>query len=272
MAQMRYRFCRLSLALGLKFALLTAGLALIYTPQIVQAQGIPQTWKTNKYQPPRGIGSANRVEGAATRSSGDSCPVVGKPLTALIPSDGFGTTISAYPSFFVYLPGSPDSSKSLPVEFVLEDSEGNLVYQTKFRTNGQSGIITLNLPTQVSLSPLVEGKDYRWTFSILCPPEDERSNDQFVEGWVRRVAIDPNLETQLMETSPKQKVELYAEAQLWQDALAQLVEIRRNYPADPEVANQWVKLLNAAGLSYLAGESLASQSTPVNVPLLSAQP
>jgi len=109
-------------------------------------------------------------------------------------------------------------------------------------------------------------------FSILCPPEDERSNDLVVEGWVRRVTLNPTLETQLAQASPTKKVELYAEAELWQDTLAQLVELRRNYPSDSEVANQWVNLLNAAGLSNLVGESLASQNTPVDVPFSSAQP
>ncbi len=272
MAQIGHRFCRFSLTVGVKLALFAAGFALIYTPQILQAQGIPQTWTTNKYEPPRGIGSANRVEGGATRSAGENCPVAGKPLTALMPSDPFGTTVAAYPSFFVYLPASPDPSTPLPVEFVLEDSEGNLVYQTRFRTNGKSGIITLNLPPDVSLSPLAVGEDYRWMFSILCPPENERSNDLVVEGWVRRVAIAPTLETQLAQASPTKKVELYAEAELWQDTIAQLVELRRNYPSDSEVANQWVKLLNAAGLSNLVGESLASQNTPVDVPLSSSKP
>jgi hypothetical protein len=272
MVHKRRPFYRFSLAVGLKLALFAAGFALIHSPQIVQAQGIPQTWTTNKYEPPRGIGSANRVEGGATRSPGVNCPIADKPLTALMPSDRFGTTVAAYPSFFVYLPASANPGTSLPVEFVLEDSEGNLVYQSKFLTNGKSGIITLDLPQDVSLSPLKVGEDYRWMFSILCPPENERSNDQVVEGWVRRVAIDPTLETQLAQASPTKKVELYAEAELWQDTLAQLVELRRNYPSDSEVANQWVKLLNAAGLSNLVGESLASQNTPVDVPLSSSQP
>ena len=238
MVHKRRRFCRFSIVLGVKLALFAAGFTLIHSPQILQAQGIPQTWTTNKYQPPRGIGSANRVEGGATRSPGDSCPVAGKPLTALIPSDRFSTTVEAYPSFFVYLPAAPDPSTSLPVEFVLEDSQGNLVYQSRFRTNGNSAIITLNLPKDISLSPLAVGQDYRWTFSILCPPEDERSNDLVVEGWVRRVALAPTLETQLVQASLTRKVELYAEAELWQDTLAQLVELRRNYPSDSEVMNQ----------------------------------
>lgn len=272
MVSMRRRFCRFSLAVGVKLGQIALGFALIHSPQILQAQGIPQTWTTNKYQPPRGIGAPSRVEGGATRGPGDNCPVVGKPLTALIPSDGFSTTVAAYPSFFVYLPASLAPSTTLPVEFVLEDSEGNLVYQSQFRTNGNSGIITLNLPHDVSLLPLAVGEDYRWSFSILCPPQDERSNDLVVEGWVRRVALDPTLDTQLAQASPIKKVELYAEEELWQDTLAQLIELRRNYPSDSEVTNQWIKLLNAAGLSNLVGESLASQKAPVDVPLSSAQP
>lgn len=256
---MRFRFRKFSLALSIPLVIFVGGLAFVQTPRVLLAQGIPQTWEAKEYKPPSGIGSPRRTEPAGTRGPVDICPVNGKALKALVPSNNFGVTVAAYPTFFVYMP-APSSGTTLPVEFVLEDMEGNPIYKTKFETSGKSGIITLNLPTQVGLAPLEVGRDYQWSFSVICQ-SNERSKDLVVEGWVRRVELDPILATQLAQASPEQQVDLYSEAEIWHDALANLVELRRNKPGDSTVANQWVKLLSAANLSDLIQESLVSDLT-----------
>jgi predicted N-formylglutamate amidohydrolase len=153
------------------------------------------------------------------------------------------------------MPASLPGKLPLLVEFVLEDKEGNEVYTANFRTSGTSGIVTLSLPTQGGLSPLVVGKDYKWFFSVVCQ-EDDRSKDAVVEGWVRRVELKPTLKTQLAQASLQKQVELYAEAEIWQDALATLVQLRRDKPNDSAIAADWAKLLSAAGLDNIAQESL----------------
>ncbi|MBE9128240.1 MULTISPECIES: DUF928 domain-containing protein [unclassified Coleofasciculus] len=256
---MRFHFRKFSLALSIQLVLLAGGLAFLQTPRVLLAQGIPQTWEAKEYKPPAGIGAPTRTEPGGTRSPVDSCPVNGKALKALVPSNNFGTTVAAYPTFFVYMPAS-SSGTTLPVEFVLEDIEDNPIYKTTFDSSGKSGIITLSLPTEVGLAPLKVGQDYKWSFSVMCQ-SNERSKDLVVEGWVRRVELDPRLATQLAQASPEQQVDLYSDAEIWHDALAKLVEQRRNNPGDSKVANQWVKLLNAANLSDLIQESLVSDLT-----------
>jgi hypothetical protein len=261
MARIRFRFSQSSWALSLKLSLILGLACFLQTPQVLLAKGIPQRWEVNEYKPPAGLGAPRRTAGAGTRGSGGSCPVVGQPLTALLPTSRFGVTVAQYPEFFVYVPTLSPETPPLPVEFLLEDSNGNEIYKANFQTNGTSGIVTLNLPTQAGLVPLEVGQDYKWSFSIICQG-NERSRDISVEGWVRRVALNPALSNQLRQASPQKRVELYAEAELWQDALAALVQLRRNYPNDSAIALSWKKLMSAAGLDNLAQESLLPSSTP----------
>jgi hypothetical protein len=81
---------------GLFLFLLTLIIALVgllQTPQVLLANGIPQRWEANQYQPPTGLGAPRRTTGAGTRGPEASCPVVGKPLTALLPSNRFGVQL-----------------------------------------------------------------------------------------------------------------------------------------------------------------------------------
>lgn len=274
MAQIRFRFSKFSLALSLKLALLTGLFLLLETPQVLLAQGIPTRWEAKQYRPPSGIGAPMRTEGGGTRSgnaANNSCRMVGKPLTALVPGNRFGVTVAPYPTFFVYMPAALSKGSPLSVEFELQDKGGNSIYNSTFKTNGKPGILTLTLPTQAGLPPLTVGQDYKWAFSIICQP-DERSRDITVEGWVRRVELDAMLNNQLKQASPQQQVELYAGAEVWHDALATLVQLRRNYPNDAVIAANWERLLSAAGLKDIAQESLEAMPTTTGGQFTSSQP
>lgn len=260
MAQTRFRFGKFSWALALRLALITACFVLVQIPQALLAQEIPQRWEFRQYQPPRGIGTPGHLDRGGTRSPSNSCLTTGKSLTALVPSSQFGVTVSPYPTFFAYMPDLSAQNSSLPVEFTLEDADGNNIYKAKFETRGKAGILTLALPSQVGMSPLKVGQDYKWTFSIVCQP-DERSKDISVEGWTRRVELNPSLQSQLAQASLARQVELYAGAEIWQDALATLVQLRRDNPGNSTIAAMWQKLLSSAGLEQIGRESLVSEPT-----------
>jgi hypothetical protein len=261
MAQIRFCSQAFSVALTLKLAAI-AGISLgLQAPQSLLAQGIPQRWEAREYRPPAGIGAPRRREGGGTRSPEANCLASDKALTALIPDSRFGTTVAAYPTFFAFVPTLSDQALPLPVEFVLEDANANLIYQATVQVSKRSGaIITLSLPTQAGLAPLAVGRDYKWSFSISCRGND-RSGDIRVEGWVRRVALAPELEAQLELASPERQVELYAGAEIWHDALATLVRLRRDNSNNSNIASLWGDLLRAAGLDRLVREPLVPPST-----------
>ncbi|MBW4648369.1 MAG: DUF928 domain-containing protein [Kastovskya adunca ATA6-11-RM4] len=266
---------RLSLVLSQSLAIATVFSLMPPTASTVLAQGIPQRWEANKYQPPANIGAPDRTETAGTRSASlgtaNSCPVTGKPLTALIPRNRFGVTVAAYPTFFVYLPTTTPQASPRLVEFFLQDEAGNEIYRSTFQASGNSGIVSLSLPKQGDLLPLAIGNNYKWAFSIICRPDD-RATDIGVEGWIRRVPIKAVLNRQLVQVPPKRQVEILAEAEIWHDALAILAQLRRDNPNDLAVAAEWEKLLGAAGLDNMARESLVPSGTTSDRQMSQIQP
>ncbi|HEY9597433.1 MAG TPA: DUF928 domain-containing protein [Cyanophyceae cyanobacterium] len=261
---MRFRFFNFSVALSLKLALLTGFLTLAQSPHVVLATGIPQSWEAKAYQPPINIGTPRRVAGGGTRGSSD-CAMneTPKPLTALVPNNHFGVTVTAYPTFFVYMPALEPQDTPKIVEFAVEDSNKNPVYKAQFQTSGMPGILTLSLPKQAGLSPLQVNQDYRWSFSVVCDAED-RSKDMTVGGLIRRVQLDSALNNQLQQASPEQQIDLYAAAEIWHDALATLAQLRRDKPNDPMIGQKWQQLLNAVGLKNIEPESLVPIPTTVS--------
>lgn len=245
------RFLKLSLVFSLELLVLVAVSGLRGQVPAILAEGIPQNWQTNQYRPPSNIGAPGRTEQGGTRSP-DVCPIGEKRLTALIPDTRFGVTTTGYPSFSVYMP--PSAAPTPPnVEFTLQDEDGNEVYKANFRSKGGSGFLTISLPDNSGIMPLQVGKNYQWFFSIVCNSVD-RSSDRLVKGWVRRVPLTANLDSQLKQSPPQKQADLYADSEVWYDAVSALATARRANPNDAAIAAQWQRLLTAAGLQNLASE------------------
>ncbi len=227
---------------------------------------------SNVFPAPNEVAPGSRT-GEASRARG-GCPRVTTPLTALMPvtkgtSGGqsasttqttsesvYGLTVAERPTFWFYVPYPLTSSR--PVEFVLQDEDGNDIYQTQFTESGTvPGVVGLQLPPTVD--PLEVGKRYRWYFLIYCNPEEPT----FVEGWVERVALNPTLKTQLDQaTTPQQKADLYAQAGIWYEAVTTLAELRRQKPNDQAVNAQWIELLQSVDLEAIATEPVTSVLNP----------
>ena len=177
-----------------------------------------------------------------------------KPLVALVPKTNLALTKAAYPKFFFYL---PPTSQPKQVEFVLQDEQNNEIYQTMFATNGSTGVMSFNLPDEGSIPPLTLGKTYRWQFVIICDSE-KREHDVGVDGWVKRVALDPALSKKLEQATPAEKINIYATAGLWQDALSNLAELRYKQPNNLQLSSNWSELLRSLGLDAIAQEPLVN--------------
>lgn len=255
MAQQGFRLFKSFRALSLKLTVLTFVCTLAQIPQVLTAQGIPTLWEAKEYLPPSEIGAPSHRSGAGTRNPRQNCQVTGKNLTALLPSNNFGVTEKAHPQFFVYMPALSSEENSIPVEFLLETQDGQDIYQTRFNSDGKAGILAISLPNHAGVSPLEVDNNYKWSVSLICD-SDERSMDIAVEGWVRRVKLDSTLNNQLRQLSLSKRVELYAEAGVWHDALASLAQLRLDNPDDSEVAAEWNKLLSAVGLNEFSQESI----------------
>jgi hypothetical protein len=225
------------------------------------------TPKPNTTPPPTKVQSRRaigRLRGLGTR---EECHDVDKPLTAIvgpIPTEADLTeakttetlppaTIADYPTLWFYIPYSPDR---LSAEFTLLDEKENDVYKTTFPLKEKPGIIGLKLPE--TLRPLQAGKRYKWVLSVICNPNN-RTADISVYGDIDRISLDSALQVQLKKMSdPNAQSALYAENELWPEALTTLAQARRRNLQDRTLQADWSNLLKSMNLDDIASEPLTS--------------
>ncbi len=178
-------------------------------------------------------------------------------LTALVPQNKIGRTVSDYPTFFFYLP----KTEAQLAEFTLLDPRGKEIYKQTLTISNLSGVIGVSIPANKNVSPLEVGKNYRWNFTVICDSQD-RSADLLEIGTVRRVELSADIRSQLEKADPRQKTFIYAENGIWQDALSNLAAARRANPNDPVFTTDWESLLDSVTLGKIAKEPIIVQNEP----------
>lgn len=229
-------------------------------------------------------GNSGRPDGSTRRSGGTrggGCPHRGQPLTALVPITqstsseaqsltlektssqtvlgvtftALGLTVAEHPTFWFFVPYQLTSAYS--IEFILQDENGKDVYQTKFTESGvEPGIVGFQLPP--TAPSLVVNKMYNWFFLIHC----NSIEPDHVAGWVRRVELNPSLQTQLQQATPQQSVALYTKSGIWYEAVTALAEQLRKNPEDATLKEQWTKLLQSVNLEAIAQKPITSVIIP----------
>jgi hypothetical protein len=198
--------------------------------------------------PPR---NPNETRGGGTRDEG-RCPQDAKTsqsLTALSPVTETGLTVAERPTFLAYVP----QTIAQTAEFSLFDQNNQGIYQTTFALTNTPGIVSFSLPPNAP--PLEIGKDYTWSFAMICDPK-KRLQDQFVRGRIRRTKLDSALMNQIEKATPKERVFLYRTADVWYETVYTLFELQRSKTADPRVSAAWKELLNSGGLNSIAAQPL----------------
>lgn len=190
--------------------------------------------------------------GGGSRDGG-KCPqdiaTSDQPLTALVPAKKLGLTMAEHPTFFVYVP----QTAARVAEFGLFDKNNNGIYQKTFTLVGTPGIISFSLPTNAP--PLEIGRDYKWSFAIICAPDD-RLQDQLVSGSIRRTKPESALLSQLEKAAPQERVPLYEASGFWYDALSILSELLSSQPDNPNLKAAWKELLDLGELDALSAKPL----------------
>ena len=220
---------------------------------------ISQTRKLSFNPPPVADNGApgGRRKGAGSHSL---CQVTNQekditPLIALMPeivieterkskTYVWGKTTLNHPTFWFYVAYPANTY----IEFILQDEAENEIYQTSFYLEKTPGIVSLTLPKDKIT--LETGKSYHWYFNIMCNRQD--TTDDFVEGWVERVKLNPTISSQLESLQPLERIEIYAKNGLWYDTLTNLDHLRQTEPENREIANIWADLLQQIGLDAIS--------------------
>jgi len=212
----------------------------LYSPP-VQAEWVgDKIFNLFRRQPKPGRPSG-RGRGGGGRD--ESCvPSNSQPLTALVPKDNLGTTVSAYPTLWFYLPLG-HSETITKARFVLFDQNQRLVLDQKIVLPDAPGIVSVKLPE--TKPPLAVGKRYNWFFQVLCD-EQERSRNPWVSGWVERVEASSELVRQLETLPESEQYTAYLDHGISQDVLTQLALHRSVH------AEAWMSLLDYFELEGVA--------------------
>jgi hypothetical protein len=165
-----------------------------------------------KYTPPPNPSKPKETGTNTTRGGsceGDSSAV----LTALVPFSHMGQTISGHPTFTWFVP----DRTSRPLQFRLFTRSGQLLYKTEMES--QPGIMSVALPS--NLSQLSIGQSYQWQVVLVCDP-NVPSRNVVAAAEIQVVAPVASLQSQLAAAqTPQQRIDLYAQAGLWYDAIAE---------------------------------------------------
>ncbi|WP_226593330.1 DUF928 domain-containing protein [Microseira wollei] len=218
-------------------------------------QRLSPNW--GNYRPPSNLGRPEGREGGGSRGPciAETSPTIHNPI-ALVPVNGFGTTLAARPTFFVYVP-TINPGETPQIQFVLRSADNRFVYKTTFSTIPSPGIVSFSLPERAN-SPILElGKTYNWTFTLVCNPnEDDRSGNQLAAGSIQRIAPPSRMVSELAQaTSPQDKVAVYAKYGIWYDALGAIANLRRTAD-NPALQNDWLALLTSVDLQKIANQPL----------------
>ncbi len=195
-------------------------------------------------------------------ASGCRCSSGKYAPTALLPASGVGETIADKPTVFWYMPQMSLEDKQFPgVDFVLKDASKQEVLSIQYPLAksgngivGSPGIMSL---TVTNAQPLEFGQEYHWDLSIRCESQSiDRSQDEYTEGKFKRVKPDPTLEQRLLQVTPSERVAIYAQAGLWYETVDSLLQLRRQYPNDKDLAEAWKTLLTTVGLGDISSEPI----------------
>ncbi|MEH2286836.1 DUF928 domain-containing protein [Nostoc sp.] len=261
----------------LKAFFLSTTFLLVNITQLSAQSQQSNTTKINFVQPildrqPENRGAPRDRRGAGTRGDCPVSSVTNKPLTALVPLVSktanqkqaitgkdttqyvLSLTTDKHPTFWFYVPYLPKNINS--VKFVLLDEKNNSLTKEPIpiSLSNTPGVIRISVPT--TEKPLEIGQYYHWYFLIDCNPQS-RSEDIAVEGLVERIVPKDELTRRLQTATPRQRVALYAQAGIWQDALTTLGELRTRQSQDASLATDWKDLLDSVGLEDISTEAIA---------------
>jgi len=256
--------CQKSLAcLGtLAVALCVEALTFSLAASQLRAQSI-QVSLTFPPTQPRGAPPRTRAGGQRGPNKPEEptvCLTSNLPLTAVTPNNNVVTTVSGNPTLFWYVPKTQAKSAEFVLFDKVFDKEGekfNEIYRTTVAVKGTPGIVKLSIPASVSLE---RGKQYLWTFTVMCNSDFEEA--PLVAGAIERTALNWMEERKLAAAKePLEKAEVYAEAEVWQETLSLVAQLRYERPYDFRVNNAWRDLLSSVQLGAIASEPLVECCT-----------
>ncbi|NEP50414.1 MAG: DUF928 domain-containing protein [Moorea sp. SIO3C2] len=168
------------------------------------------------------------------------------PLHVLVGIKNLYSTVSDYPTFWIYIPYTSEDAPS--GEFSFWDNNGKKdLYRKSFKLPDQQGFVGIRLPK--TETPLEVGQTYLWNIEIkINCPSKEASNQSprpvDIQGAVRRVAQSPDLERELNQAKTTlETIAVYDKYDIWYDHLNKVAELMLQQPHDSTAETAWNQLM-----------------------------
>lgn len=203
------------------------------------------------FQPPRGNPPPDS-SGGGVRGSTRQTP----NFIPLIPRDSqtnilWGQTLSATPTFFLYVPAGVNNSIKF---YLVNEQEGELLYEQVVIPPANGGVVSVVLPNQAGKT-LQEGKLYNWYFELQIDPEQLNANP-IISGFIQRVVANQELKSKLQAaTTDSDRSSIYAANGIWYDLMATAAALRATSPSN------WEAMLNSVGLGAIVQAPLITPSS-----------
>jgi hypothetical protein len=213
---------------------------------------------------PRDRGLPGRRDDGGTRGP-QSCFSGNPPnLALLLPMTNVSVTTAAYPRFFWYV--SQTNAKRARFDLFKVDPRSQLrtsVYSQSINLTGKPGVMSVTLPNTGNIQPLEVDRDYYWTVTIACNPQEKLPRPQVtVDGWVQRVSLNEDETAQLRQLTSRERLQFYAEKGLWGDLISSLADLRACRPTDKNLSNSWESVLKSVNLNAIAPSPLLQAQCP----------
>ena len=206
--------------------------------------------------PQTGTPSGNTTPGATRPEA--NCPKTSKPLTAIFANQGQDFTLEEYPTFFFYIPYNLQQI-ALMEFLLLDETQTKTIYHTSIKLSKQPGIIKIQLPPETD-NTLAINKTYNWRFNLDCQPDKTIAPDLILQGWIRRIASNSQLEHEL-KSAKFQEYLVYQNQGIWYDAISNLAELHFANPENSELTQAWTDTLESLELDWVISEPLVDSES-----------
>lgn len=170
-----------------------------------------------------------------------SCNNSDQQVIALVPAENPVLTTSNQPTLLIYIPYSADEVKLGEFSLLTWPQETQRLYKTRFTLPQTPGIVSISLAS-LPEATLEAGQYYHWYLQIYCHDNTDNQPDLELNGWLQKIPLTPQRETQINNASPE----------IWYDALAKVAEELRLSPEDPQLQHSWRSLLEVINQQSLS--------------------
>ncbi|MEM6251528.1 MAG: DUF928 domain-containing protein [Cyanobacteria bacterium P01_D01_bin.156] len=206
--QNRLTFVSFVLAVLISHLGLTAGVSAIPNP--IDNGGRDQRTASLPDAPSTPPPTGERTPGGGLGE--DVCPETPHDLTAITPVTVYGKTLSERPTFWFYMPYT--AAEVQKGEFsVLTSNDEDWLYRAEFVLPEQPGLVSITLPPD-AIANLEVGERHHWYLKLFCNSTSTAKTNININGWVDRVAATPEMQRQVMDSSPE----------VWYDTIARLAD------------------------------------------------